>query len=177
MCLAERKRYGLFSRPTGQRRNTERVLRSETAPGIPDAILLEGYKDLGVVGESFHQDSLWTLVGGRDDRARRVRVDIIGVLTAEPDNSHDSNAVAVSIDGLSVGYLSREDARLYQPGVLDFLRRYGRPVALRGVIVGGGIREDGPGLLGVFLNHDPEDFGLPRPGLRSLVRACGRLVR
>ena len=38
--------------------------------------------------------------------------------------------------------------------------RYGQPVALNGVIVGGGIREDGPGRLGVFLRHDPADFGL-----------------
>src|SRR5260370_35807866 len=27
---------------------------------------------------------------------------------------------------------------------------------------GGGVRSDGPGMLGVFLRHDPEDFDLPR---------------
>ncbi len=123
-------------------------------------MLLEGYANLEVVGESFHQDDLWSLAGGRGDPARHVHVDIIAIMTAEPDNPYDPNAVAVSINGLSVGHLSREDARLYQPGVLELLRRHGRPVALRGAIVGGGIRANGPGLLGVFLNHDPEDFGV-----------------
>ena len=33
-------------------------------------------------------------------------------------------------------------------------------VLLVGVIAGGGIREDGPGRLGVFLRHDPADFDL-----------------
>ena len=33
-------------------------------------------------------------------------------------------------------------------------------VALSGVIAGGGMRADGPGRLGVFLDYDPADFGL-----------------
>jgi len=61
---------------------------------------------------------------------------------------------------LKVGHLSRANARRYRPGLLSLQRRYGQPVALSGVIVGGGIPEDGPGQLGVFLRHDPADFGL-----------------
>jgi hypothetical protein len=38
--------------------------------------------------------------------------------------------------------------------------REGKSIGLRGVIVGGGIREDGPGFLGVWMSHDPADFGL-----------------
>jgi hypothetical protein len=68
--------------------------------------------------------------------------------------------VAVWVQGLKVGHLSRANARRYRPGLLGLQRRYGQPVALSGVIVGGGIREDGPGRLGVFLRHDPTDFGL-----------------
>jgi hypothetical protein len=126
------------------------------------ALVLDGDEDLEVVGESFHQDSLWGLVGGRGDPSPHVSKDIIAVLTAEPDNPYDNHAVAVSINGLKVGHLSREDARLYQPGLLALERKHGGPVALRGAIVGGGIREDGPGRLGVFLDFDPEDFGVPR---------------
>ena len=37
------------------------------------------------------------------------------------------------------------------------------PVALPGVIAGGGMRADGPGMLGVFLRHDPVDFGVQSP--------------
>ena len=33
-------------------------------------MLLQGNENLGVVGESFYQDSLWSLIGGRGDPAR-----------------------------------------------------------------------------------------------------------
>jgi hypothetical protein len=39
-------------------------------------------------------------------------------------------------------------------------------VALRGVIVGGGYYPDGPGRLGVWLDHDARDFGLEPSGSR-----------
>jgi predicted Zn-ribbon and HTH transcriptional regulator len=124
------------------------------------AQLCDGRADLEVVGESHYQDNLWRLVGGRGDPDERVRVDVIAVLAAEPDNPHDANAVSGWVGGLKVGYLSREDAQRYQPGLLALQRRYGQPIALPGVIVGGGMRSDGPGMLGVFLRHNPADFGL-----------------
>src|SRR5215831_15050627 len=40
-------------------------------------------------------------------------------------------------------------------------------VALRGVIVGGGDYDDGPGRLGVWLEHDPADFGVRSTSSRS----------
>jgi len=122
--------------------------------------LLGGHEDLEVVGESFRQDSLWRLAGGR--RGEHVRQEVIAVLVAEDDNPHDRDAVAVWVDGLKVGYLSREDARRYRPGLLEQQRVQRRPIALAGVIAGGGMRSDGPGMLGVFLRHDPEDFGIRR---------------
>lgn len=122
--------------------------------------LCDGPADLEVVGESQYQDNLWRLVGGRGLEDERVRVDVHAVLVAETDNPYDDNAVSVWIRGLKVGYLSRADAQRYRPGLLALERRHGMPIALPGVIVGGGIREDGPGKLGVFLRHDPEDFGL-----------------
>ena len=99
------------------------------------------------------------MVGPRwpDDR---VRHPVCAVLVAEEDNPYDANAVAVWVQGLKVGHLSRANARRYRPGLLSPQRPYGQPVALNGVIAGGGIREDGPGRLGVFLRHDPADFGL-----------------
>ena len=47
-------------------------------------------------------------------------------------------------------------------------REHGPLIALRGVIVGGGIRADGPGQLGVFLNRDPAGFR-PRALRRSAI--------
>lgn len=125
-----------------------------------EVLLCEGRFDLDVVGESHYQDSLWRLVGGRRHPEERVRIDVCAVLTAEIGNLYDANAVSVWVHGLIVGYLSRGDAERYRPGLLALEREHGKPVALRGVIAGGGMREDGPGMLGVFLRHSPADFGL-----------------
>ncbi len=109
-----------------------------------EAVLCDGREDLEVVGESHYQDSLWRLVGGRGLPEERVRVDMVAVLVSETDNPYDANAVAVWIGGLKVGYLSRADAQRYQPGLLALQRKHGKPIALAGVIVGGGMRPDGP---------------------------------
>jgi HIRAN domain len=141
-------------------------------------VLLDGDEALEVVGESYYQDNLWQLAGARPGK-ERVREDIYAVLVAEDDNPYDPNAVAVWISGLKVGHLSRENAQLYRPGLLAQQEALGRPVALAGVITGGGIRSDGPGKLGVFLQHDPEDFGLRRHPLPPLPesRECAPVCR
>jgi hypothetical protein len=122
--------------------------------------LCEGHEDLDVVGEASYQDNLWQVVGGRRVPDDRVRVDVDAVLVAETGNPYDANAVSVWVQGLKVGYLARGDARRYRPGLLALEQKHGKPIALAGAIVGGGIRPDGPGRLGVFLDHDPADFGL-----------------
>jgi hypothetical protein len=135
------------------------------------AALLAGHEDLEVMGESHYQDNLRRLTGYPSPN-QRVRLEIHAVLVAEDDNPHDPDAVAVWIDGLQVGYLSRENARHYRPGLLAQQRAHGKPIALAGVIAGGGMRADGPGMLGVFLRYDPADFGYrrqpapPPPGSR-----------
>ena len=145
--------------PAGQYRQTRKEERPAwTQDGI-EVTLLDGNEDLEVVGESYYQENLWRLVGPRR-RDERVRHAIYAVLIAEDDNPYDANAVAVWVHGLKVGHLSRTDARRYRPGLLSLQRRYGQPVALNGAVVGSGIREDGPGRLGVFLRHEPTDFGL-----------------
>jgi hypothetical protein len=142
------------------------------------ASLLEGYENLEVVGESHRQDSLWRIIGGRPDTAVHVRMDVNALLLAEEGNPYDANAVSVWINGMQVGYLSRQDARDLRPGLLALQDEYGRPVALSGVIVGGGMRENGPGMLGVFLTYDPEAFGIQGPEIapyadERLRRALG----
>jgi len=146
----------------GEQATLGRDRGDEISASVRDGIefvLLDGNDDLDVVGESYYQENLWRLVGPRwpDER---VRHPVYAVLIAEDDNPYDANAVAVWVQGLKVGHLSRANARRYRPGLLSLQRRCGQPVALSGVIVGGGIREDGPGRLGVFLHHDPADFGL-----------------
>jgi HIRAN domain len=124
--------------------------------------LYEGRGDLEVVGEASYQDNLWRIIRERRSPDGRVREEVYAVLAAEPDNPYDANAVAVWIQGLKVGYLSREDARRYRPGLQALEQQHGKPIALAGVIAGGGMRADGPGRLGVLLEHDPADFGLRR---------------
>ena len=131
--------------------------------GTVEAALVEGDEDLDVVGELHRQDSLWRVLGGRHRPEIRVRMDVHALLLAEDGNPYDANAVSVWIDGLMVGYLSRDEASRLRPGLLALQERKGKPIALEGVIVGGGMRDDGPGRLGVFLRYDPEDFGLTAP--------------
>jgi hypothetical protein len=93
-------------------------------------------------------------------------VKIRAALVAENGNPEDPDAVAVWIEDPQagyhlVGYLYREDARRYRPGLLAQERALGRPITLAGVITGGGMRADGPGMLGVFLRHNPAHFTDP----------------
>jgi hypothetical protein len=122
--------------------------------------LYEGRENLDVVGEASYQEALWRIVG-KTSSADRVREDVTAVIAPEPDNPYDPSAVAVWVSGLRVGYLSRANAVRYRPGLLALQDHEGKPIALQGVIVGGGQYPDGPGRLGVFLTHDPTDFGVP----------------
>jgi hypothetical protein len=123
--------------------------------------IFDGSETLEVVGESHYLDALWTIVGHEFDRTDPVRFETVAVLVPEPDNPYDSNAIAIHVDGLKVGHLSRNDAKRYRGGILKAMESVGGAyVGLRAVIVGRG-GTDGLGLLGVFLEHDPADFGLP----------------
>jgi hypothetical protein len=120
--------------------------------------LLGGQDDLEVVGELAYQAALWRLCGGA--LGDRVRCDIVAVLVPEPTNPYDANAIAVQIDGQVVGYLPRATAQDYLPGLQRLMAAHGGHIALRGVIVGGGYYDDGPGRLGVWLEHNPANFGV-----------------
>jgi len=162
-------RHGATSRPAP----TPAPTLVEAVPAAA-SVLLGGRHDLEVVGESHYQDALWRVVGGRT--TERVRVETQAMLVREPDNPHDANAISVRINGSTVGYLCRDDARSYLPGLLKLEARHKARISLRGVVVGGGIRQDGPGMLGVWLSHDPVDFGLapivppPVPALAGAMR-------
>jgi hypothetical protein len=143
--------------------------------GTLKAALLEGYEDLEVVGESHRQENLWHVLGGQHRPEVHVRMDVYAMLLAEDGNPYDANAVSVWINGLMVGYLPRDEARKLRPGLLALQEREGKPIALEGVIVGGGMRDDGPGRLGVFLRYDPEDFGLSLPPHAEAPYADARL--
>lgn len=129
------------------------------------SVLHPGGDDLEVVGEASHQDALWAICGGSS--GQKIRFPVVAVLVPEPHNPHDANAIAVRIKSHLVGYLSRENAILYRPGLEGLMGRCGAHVALSGVIVGGGFYPDGPGRLGVWLEHDLTSFGLPSAAARG----------
>lgn len=140
-----------------------------------EVTLLSGGQSLEVVGESYRQDALWSIVGGRTHE--HVRQDVVAVLVPETANAHDPNAISIWINGLQVGFLGRLDAATYRPGLVALWQQHGKQIALSGQVVGGGRLDDGSiGFLGVFLEHDPADFGLApartaqlRTGRREII--------
>lgn len=145
-------------------------------PHQPGVRVLGGRDSLEVVGESRYQDALWHIVGEHAGGADRIRKAIVAVLRPDTNNAYDANAVDVIITDHKVGYLSRDHAADMQAAILRIESEHQRPIGLRGVIVGGGMRRDGPGQLGVFLSYHPPDFGLRpiaapvRTGLTASVR-------
>lgn len=130
-------------------------------PHQPGVRVLGGRDVLQVVGESRYQDALWHIVGEHPGGPDRIRMPIVAVLHPDLNNSYDPNAVDVVITDHKVGYLSREDAAQMQDTIREMELEHHRPIGVRGVIAGGGIRRNGPGQLGVFLSYNPADFGLP----------------
>lgn len=121
-------------------------------------VVLDGDEDLDVVGESYQQENLWALVGGRTQE--KVRLDVIGYLIPEPENKYDPNAIGVWIQGLKVGFVAKELAREIVDDVLRLMsEQSGKLIGLRGVIAGGGQYDDGPGQLGAFLEYPAHQFG------------------
>jgi hypothetical protein len=111
----------------------------------PDHHLSEGDETLEVVGESYRQEALWDIVGGHSDEP--VRYETLALLVPEPTNIHDASAIMVLIRGELVGYLSRGDASMYLPGLLQLIETSETGlVALKATIVGGGQRPDGPAI-------------------------------
>jgi len=123
--------------------------------------LFEGSESLEVTGESYRQTELRQIVTG-------IGREVSAVLAPEPDNPHDPNAVSVWAVGLKVGYLSREDAEVYQPAIVRLMEENATPVALIGRIFGG--QPDKPSF-GIWLRHDPEDFGVRNDRTEKQVRA------
>ncbi|RYP81226.1 hypothetical protein EKO23_23860 [Nocardioides guangzhouensis] len=147
---------GIFDRLKGAGRsaNSEQEQVRQTAT----AHLYTGEEDLEVVGESRYQEHLRSICGG--DPANKVLQAVTAVLVPEPDNPYDSNAVCVQIEGAVVGYLPRDVAAQYLPGLSQLMTERHGYIALEGVVVGGGMIGSRTGNLGVWLRHDPHDFGV-----------------
>lgn len=89
----------------------------KTATGAVPAIRMPGTGRgyfFEVAGESFHQDALRAL----------TETELTIRLTAEPENPHDANAVAIqSLEGTTLGHMPREEAARYQQLILQLAER------------------------------------------------------
>ncbi len=112
--------------------------RNEYSSSAPVAV---GNKEFEteVVGESHYQPNLLALCGAKTRES--VNKFFVAELVPEDSNPHDPKAVRVDIDGKTVGYLSRPDARTWRK-----LHRNDRKVRHNAVVRGGwdrGARDQG----------------------------------
>lgn len=99
-----------------------------------------GNFDLEVVGESNYQNSLKKISGNATET--RFLPAFTAILFLENNNKFDKMAVRVDIDEMTVGYLSREDAREYR----KLLKRKGiagKATSCDAALTGGFIKDDG----------------------------------
>ena len=68
----------------------------------------DGDFEFDVVGEASYQDALDRITGGKTDAGHEH--ECLATLIREPHNPHDSNAIAVFIEGRKVGYIARREA-------------------------------------------------------------------
>jgi hypothetical protein len=99
--------------------------KGKSAGGVPPAlgagfakIRGNGKFEVEVVGESHYADSFDELE--RRHRPKSNEEEWFGdaILVLEDSNPHDRNAVAVKLEGLPVGYLSRSDAADFRGAIV-----------------------------------------------------------
>ena len=108
------------------------VFTSESLPEVE--ILGKGTFEYDVVGESNYQKALKNICGGRTKHG--VDKVVQATLVHEDDNPHDKNAVRVDIQGHTVGYLKRSNAKTFRRRMEDAGYPYS-PAKCSANIVGG----------------------------------------
>jgi hypothetical protein len=116
-------------RPTAPPRSRphQDPIRPHSLPGTPAP--LSGRGRVSVVGEFYRQDGIEYVVAGRAVAAGGnwdATLQAHAALVPEPANPHDCNAVRVDLSSpggwVTVGYLARERAVLYQPALLRMVQ-------------------------------------------------------
>ena len=118
-----------------------RIQSLEVAANLPGP----GEYNLKVVGTSKYQPALDAICGGKTDEGQELKVR--AVLIHEDENPYDKNAIRVDIEGRTIGYLSRGDARSYRKQLSE-LGHPGITAACSAMIVGGW--DDGEGDAGDY---------------------------
>lgn len=94
-----------------------------------------GFYDWNIVGEASFQHNLVAIVA--EGHPKGVRIPTIAQLRLEPNNQHDSSAIAVFIEGKQVGYISKSRSSWIAKQMPNGTAKVGA------LIVGGFLLEDG----------------------------------
>ena len=122
---------------------------------MSEPFVIEGDDSTRAVGVSHYQVDLRAIAGEGD-----VRHEVVAQLVREPDNPHDPGAIAVQIDGRTVGYLSRDENTRWRD-VVETIESHGHSAAVEAVIAG---RADS--YLGVFLRLPTPTEARAQVGIR-----------
>lgn len=87
-----------------------------------------------IVGESYYQDAIKLLAGLDEENIGSKKFKAF--LIPEDNNPYDNKAVRVDIDGMTVGYFGREDARSFRRR-LGANKLSGQITACNAVVIGG----------------------------------------
>lgn len=131
-----------------------------------------------IVGEAYREQQIIAALGYTPGLDREVVEMTSAELIPEPDNPHDSNAVAVRISGYTVGYISADEAIDIQPFIAGIVQRGVVPVVdariwavtrrtQRGPELKSAIRIALPRAIDVFPQNDP-------PGVPYTIVPRGR---
>ena len=93
-----------------------------------------GTYEFDIVGEASYQDALSKICGGKQEESAEHYAD--AELYLEDDNPHDKKAVCVLIEGKTVGYLSRKEARAFRKQIEE-LGQENSVLLCKAIIVGG----------------------------------------
>jgi hypothetical protein len=90
--------------------------------------------EFDIVGESHYQKSIKILAGPHDEHV--YNKEYRAFLIPENDNPYDKKAVRVDIEGMTVGYLSREDAPDFRESLRE-KKLTGKITACKAIVIGG----------------------------------------
>ena len=88
------------------------------ATGVHAATFRGRERKVEIVGEASYQDTISRLAGGKSENGANLYK--VAELVPDLKNRFDPNAVAAKIDGLTVGYLSKEQALGYHRAMAAF---------------------------------------------------------
>lgn len=109
-----------------------------------------GHFEIDVVGESYYQNALEEICGGRTEDSQRL--EIVASLELEDDNKYDKNAVLITIEDLPVGHLDRDTAKSFRKQLAEISPKI-KKATCNAIIVGGWDRGyDDRGHFGVKLD-------------------------